>query len=347
VVNNTIYDSRMGIWCSGIGRVRITGNVIYGMDADGGPWPSEYTNACQGIFVSGIDDDVWIAHNTIYDSDGGIELSATAGAYSGTALYWLSYVVSYGGQYYTCIEDYVAPGTVTADAGTDVLTFSVDHGRSVNDWIAFTTDTTLPAPLATTGGYYVKTVPTSATMTISTSLGGATLNITDAGTGTHSWRGLKGVDPSDTDHWQPMEAQIVGNVIANRPISQYDIKLTGYGSAASSIYMDYNLAYHGTSEIYEIEGSTDRTLAYVIANTSYQDNGLNSDPLFTDAGGLDFMPTLSSPAVGAATAGSGETAYEDFDSTHSGFGGIQFDRAGNARPQGGTWDMGAYEYASE
>ena len=62
------------------------------------------------------------------------------------------------------------------DISTDVLTTTLNHGLAVNDQILFTSDT---ANGLTEGQvYFVKTIPSQTDFTLSTSLGGATLNIT-------------------------------------------------------------------------------------------------------------------------------------------------------------------------
>lgn len=77
-------------------------------------------------------------------------------------------------------------GTFTANAGTDVLTITA-HGLPVNDIFHVTTSAAdLPLGLAIDTPYYVKTVPTSDTLTLSATRGGTTLDIQDAGTGTHT-----------------------------------------------------------------------------------------------------------------------------------------------------------------
>jgi len=79
----------------------------------------------------------------------------------------------------------------TADAGTDILTLvtsasaTPNYSPELNLIVRFTTTTTLPAGLSTGTNYYV--IPVSAsTFKVSTSYDGAAVNITDAGTGTHT-----------------------------------------------------------------------------------------------------------------------------------------------------------------
>lgn len=74
----------------------------------------------------------------------------------------------------------------TADAGTDVIT-SAAHGRPDNSTIQVSNSGgALPAGLSADTTYYVINSTTD-TFKVSTTLGGAAVDITDAGTGTHSW----------------------------------------------------------------------------------------------------------------------------------------------------------------
>ena len=79
-----------------------------------------------------------------------------------------------------------ASPTFTANAGTDVITIS---GGSWELWenraIQLTTSGTLPAGLALATTYYLKGV-SGATAQLSLTAGGAAVDITDTGTGTHS-----------------------------------------------------------------------------------------------------------------------------------------------------------------
>lgn len=70
------------------------------------------------------------------------------------------------------------------DASADALYIEA-HNLAVNDVVQFTTTGTLPAGISLSTDYYIKTAPTG-NVTISATLGGATLNITDEGMGTHT-----------------------------------------------------------------------------------------------------------------------------------------------------------------
>lgn len=70
------------------------------------------------------------------------------------------------------------------DASADALYIEA-HNLAVNDVVQFTTTGTLPAGISLATDYYIKTSSTGS-VTISATLGGATLNITGTGTGTHT-----------------------------------------------------------------------------------------------------------------------------------------------------------------
>lgn len=75
--------------------------------------------------------------------------------------------------------------TFTANASTDVLTTSATHDYIAGTPVQLTTTGTLPAPLATATTYYVVS-PSGATLKLAATSGGSAIDITDAGTGTHT-----------------------------------------------------------------------------------------------------------------------------------------------------------------
>jgi len=86
--------------------------------------------------------------------------------------------------YLRAIESAASIGPdITADAGTDIITFGSDHGLKVGDKVYFYSEGTLPAGLVDGTNYEVKTVESGTQITLKD--GEGTLNITDAGTGTH------------------------------------------------------------------------------------------------------------------------------------------------------------------
>lgn len=77
-----------------------------------------------------------------------------------------------------------AAATVTVDTASNEVIHTA-HGRVVNDRVHFSSTTTLPAPLAATTVYCIISVTTDR-FKISTTCGGAEVDITTTGTGTHS-----------------------------------------------------------------------------------------------------------------------------------------------------------------
>lgn len=77
---------------------------------------------------------------------------------------------------------------------TNTLTMSVASGMAVGDPVVATTSGTLPTGMATLTTYYIKTISgleESATVTLSATYGGATLAITGAGSGAHTFTPLR------------------------------------------------------------------------------------------------------------------------------------------------------------
>jgi hypothetical protein len=70
-------------------------------------------------------------------------------------------------------------------AVTNIIT-SDAHGLSAGDCVRFTTSDTLPAGLSLATNYYVVS-PTTNTFKLSAALGGPEVDITDTGTGTHTY----------------------------------------------------------------------------------------------------------------------------------------------------------------
>lgn len=73
-------------------------------------------------------------------------------------------------------------GSVEIAITTGVLTVSADHGLSVNDPVQLGALTGAPAPLVAGTIYYVQSAPTSTTLTLSATVGGALIEPTSSGT---------------------------------------------------------------------------------------------------------------------------------------------------------------------
>jgi len=77
-----------------------------------------------------------------------------------------------------------AVGTCTADDATDIITLG-GHGFASGDVVHFSSNNTLPAGLSAKTIYYVRDVAAD-TFKVTATRGGAAVDITDTGTGTHS-----------------------------------------------------------------------------------------------------------------------------------------------------------------
>ncbi len=75
-------------------------------------------------------------------------------------------------------------------ATTDIISATA-HGLVVGDLLQFTTTTTLPAGLSLATNYYVIEVISANTFKVSATVDGPTVDVTDTGTGTHTYH-LKG-----------------------------------------------------------------------------------------------------------------------------------------------------------
>lgn len=143
-------------------------------------------------------------------------------------------------------------------------------------------------------------------------------------------------------------AKIHGNIISGRSnADKYELNLASNGF--NYIDVGYNLFYgpSGTSEFYW-NGSA-RTYADLLSAGECGGESPNcvngSDPLFVDPPNSFALQALS-PAIGVSVEGPvGVTAYDAFNTAWEIS--IEIDLIGTARPQDGTWDMGAIEYLTE
>jgi hypothetical protein len=88
-------------------------------------------------------------------------------------------------------------GTFTVTIATPGVFTKTGHGYAVNDPIVLSTTDTLPTGLTAGTVYYVLTVPTADTFTVSETVGGAAVNTSVSQSGTHSVTGLYSAVSSD------------------------------------------------------------------------------------------------------------------------------------------------------
>lgn len=77
-------------------------------------------------------------------------------------------------------------GTCTISQATPAVITATAHSLQINNPVIFSTTGSLPAGITAGTTYYVNSV-SSNTFTVAASQGGATINTTSAGSGTHSW----------------------------------------------------------------------------------------------------------------------------------------------------------------
>lgn len=143
------------------------------------------------------------------------------------------------------------PNTFTADAGTDIFT-AASHGYEAGDPVTLTNSGgALPAGLSTSTTYYVL-APTTNTFQLSTTSNGSAVDVTDAGTGTHSVRLSDGqveyvevavwetggselrISPEDyTVARSSTDAVTVSGFASTPTAGQYVVIVQGYGRPAT------------------------------------------------------------------------------------------------------------------
>ncbi len=102
----TIHDSDFGIVCSTIDTFRAIGNVFYNCNHSTTPWdPTSSYATGTAIHLRGSRMDTFVANNTIYNCDNGIESPDTWTAYNATNTYWHGSIVGYSNANYACILD--------------------------------------------------------------------------------------------------------------------------------------------------------------------------------------------------------------------------------------------------
>lgn len=144
------------------------------------------------------------------------------------------------------VFDYgVADKEFTANASTNQLAITA-HGLYERQRVKVRTTTTLPAPLAAATVYYVKLVGDD-TFQLSSTIGGAAIDITDTGTGTHY---LITEMTVNLDYWVPLaeEADIRNVALESELVADRDILDRG---EYFEFYGRLNLYKYGVEEVIE------------------------------------------------------------------------------------------------
>lgn len=119
---------------------------------------------------------------------------------------------------------------ISAVPATDVISImgGLWSTLAVNDAVRFTNSGgALPAPLAADTDYYIKTLPTATSFTLAATAGGATIDITTAGTG----QSYIGAVPEDVTSWMKLR---IGGLYENRE----DAMVVNRGTLFEVPYMD-------------------------------------------------------------------------------------------------------------
>lgn len=215
---------------------------------------------------------------------------------------------------------------VTANASTNVLTTSYWHGLAVGNPVRFTTAGTLPGGLTAGVTYYVRSILSDTTLTLSATLGGAELDITSTGSGAHT---LRAYDTATYDHYAAYQFRPVINVggaitdlhgvycqpqieagCASATLRNIDVRpATGSGTLGSNVgvYIDlssgpgtykYGVWQTGASVRNVIQGPV------VFGSNSY--NGVKTDAVLTLMSNGTFAPRMyleNTTAPGTPTGG--------------------------------------------
>lgn len=135
-------------------------NVLEAKKTD---WATSYARMIDNstLATTAAGDGVTVAFNSVYYS---LSQANAATGYTANA---------------NIVKAGVGFGSVTLTVATDLVTYQTPHNLNVGDKVSFGTITTTGGIVANTV-YYVKTVPSSTTVTLSATLNGATLDFTGA-----------------------------------------------------------------------------------------------------------------------------------------------------------------------
>lgn len=183
-------------------------------------------------------------------------------------------------------------GEFTVNASTDVFTDN-SHGLSNGDMLNFTSDDTLPSPLVESEEYiYYVINKTTNTFQVSETPGGSAVNLTDTGTGTHTW-------------WTDVnEISISHNLGYFAPYLAVFNGGTTSGTATSYTDCDSN----GT--ILDISQRTDELVLRIWDSFDDPNNSIGDTVYFTIYVFLDDFTSVSGTNINSGTtSGSSSTDY--------------------------------------
>jgi hypothetical protein len=155
-----------------------------------------------------------------------------------------------------------SPATTTVDVGTDTFTLA-SNGFSLGTPLRYTTTGTLPAPLVPNTTYYARD-PATNTYRVSATPNGALINITDAGTGTHTVQG------------QAYNVSSTGVITSNNGSNPFNTTGAAAGTAVQATYnkADGTVLYTTNVGLQPISFTVDATTDII---TSPYHNFVNGD----------------------------------------------------------------------
>ena len=153
-------------------------------------------------------------------------------------------------------------------ATTDIITSSA-HGLVNEDLLQFTTADTLPAGLSLTTDYYVRDVTTN-TFKVSATKGGPVVDITDTGTGVHTFH-LKG-KAIFTDGFEHLELSLNTFNSANLTIK--------FQQSSQELAPDFNAAQSPTNDWEYVNIKDGNSDSAVTGDTGVSVTGTDDDRQF-------------------------------------------------------------------
>ena len=154
-----------------------------------------------------------------------------------------------------------SPATVTVDATTDIFTKTA-HGFGVGTPVRFTTTSILPAPLAINTTYYARDITTD-TFRVSLTPTDTAIDITTAGTGTHTIQG------------QAWTVSSTGVITSNNGSTLFSTAGVAAGDAAAATYTkaDGTVLYTTNVGLQAINFTVDTTTEIITAPYHNYQNG--------------------------------------------------------------------------
>ena len=165
-------------------------------------------------------------------------------------------------------DDYKTATVTISNASPGVITWTA-HGLYVNCPIGFTTTGGLPSGLSVGSIYYVKTILSADTFTVSSQPGGSAINTSSAGSGTHT-----AIAGNDTfcypAHWAKIRSIAGTTITLDRPLSVTYFGTVSFKSYASTTHLNEfvieNGVLDGSASTSDSIGEAIRVAGFVIVD---------------------------------------------------------------------------------